>query len=606
MQTTKSKRQLLTVPPKFLWLLLALSACAALSVCAALLSGCAPNGNDRLFLEAPGWSRAQHVANTQTNDAASIVLDDAGLIYMAVIGSEGETSRPKVVALDRRGEVTWERSLDIALTHPDKPRLLWDGQQLRLYWIDGNSLFGAAIDTSGNVTEAPALLSGEVNVDSYAIAGTSEGDASVWFAGPRREPGLYHLADSGPDQGPVLVDAAGIRPSVQYDHEGALHATWAQHPAGSSTAQFFYGAYPNGDYIPGRQSIVVEPLLAPTSALRGPFLGLDRQNSHIFWSIEIRTGMEAGGSKTSYVYFPLGEPSAVSEPVRVFVPTERDLAYESITDESLPAGPRIPLQPGDFAGTSAMRGISANPASEPELALALSSSVEHLWSKSAVQVGALFIRDGLASDYQLLSFTTTVSSVPSLVSDAAGNLYISWIEPDDEGGFRAYFASTAPDIQGALRSLTALDIGRFAGATTFGLVTGALLAPIAAVLWLLIPLAILALTSPLRRGDQQLSSPGTAVSLFLAVAAYLAVKFLSIPGIRDYVPFSAWLPLPEWLQAPLQYVVPVAITIVALLTAWHFTYRRGRTSPLFFIMIFAAMDSVLTLAVYGVVVLGAF
>jgi hypothetical protein len=69
-----------------------------------------------------------------------------------------------------------------------------------------------------------------------------------------------------------------------------------------------------------------------------------------------------------------------------------------------------------------------------------------LWSKSAVQVGALFIRDGLASDYQLLSFTTTVSSVPTIVSDPAGNLYISWIEPDDEGGFRAYFASTAPDI----------------------------------------------------------------------------------------------------------------------------------------------------------------
>jgi hypothetical protein len=228
-----------------------------------------------------------------------------------------------------------------------------------------------------------------------------------------------------------------------------------------------------------------------------------------------------------------------------------------------------------------------------------------LWSKSAVQVGTLFIQDGLATGYQLLSFTTTPSSAPTLIGDASGDLYVSWVEPD-ENGFRAYFASTAPDIQQALRSLTALDIGRFAGATIFGLVTGALLSPIAAVLWLFIPLAILALTSPLRRGDQHLSSPGTAVSLFLAVAAYLAVKFLSIPGIRDYVPFSAWLPLPEWLQAPLQYAVPIAITIVALLTAWHFTYRRGRMSPLFFIMIFAAMDGVLTMAVYGVVVLGAF
>ena len=220
-------------------------------------------------------------------------------------------------------------------------------------------------------------------------------------------------------------------------------------------------------------------------------------------------------------------------------------------------------------------------------------------------MGTLFIQDGLASGYQLLSFTTTPSTAPTLVSDAAGDLYISWIEPD-ETGFRAYFASTAPDIQQALRSLTALDIGRFSGATIFGLVTGALLAPIAVVLWLLIPLAILALTSPLRREDQPLSSPGTAVSLFLAVGAFLAVKFFSLPGMRDYVPFSAWLPLPEWLQAPLQIAVPVAITIVALFTGWHFTYRRGRTSALFFMMIFAAVDALMTMAVYGVVFLGAF
>jgi hypothetical protein len=592
MYAKNSRAQLLVLPLTLVWLLLALSACDA-------------SGEDRLFLKAPGWSRAQYVGHTRINDPASIVLDDAGLIYMALVEAEGEVSRPKILALDRNGEALWERSLDIALAHPDKPRLVWDGQQLRLFWIEGNSLFASALDTSGNVTEAPVLLSGEVNVDAYAVAGTPEGDVSVWYSGPRREPGLYHLLDGDHGRSPVLVDPLGIRPAVQFDQAGALHTIWAQHPAGSSIAQFFYAVYPDGGYVPDRQRIVVEPILAPTSALRGPFLGVDEHKVYIFWTIEIRTGMEAGDTRTSYVHFPLGDPTSVSEEIRVLVPTEHDLEYEESVSASPSAGPRIPLQPADFAATSAMRGISTNPASESELTLAFSNAVEHLWSKSAIQVSTLFMHDGLASGYQLLSFTTTPSTAPSLISDAAGNLYISWLEPD-ESGYRAYLASTASDIRQSFRSLTGPDIGRFAGATSFGLLTGAMLAPITAVLWLIIPLAILALTSPLRRGDQELSSPGTAISLFLAVGSFLAIKYYSLPGMRDYVPFSAWLPLPGWLQAPLQYVVPVAITILALFTAWHFTYRRQRTSTLFFIMIFAAVDSLLTMAVYGVVFLGAF
>jgi hypothetical protein len=80
---------------------------------------------------------------------------------------------------------------------------------------------------------------------------------------------------------------------------------------------------------------------------------------------------------------------------------------------------------------------------------------------------------------------------------------------------------------------------------------------------------------------------------------------LTLPGIGDYVPFSSWIPIiPGWLEWPLRWGVLLFIGASALLVAWHFTYRRRAHSALNFMLIYAGVDSVLSMAVYGSIIYG--
>ncbi|MFW6182580.1 MAG: hypothetical protein ACOC8X_02200, partial [Chloroflexota bacterium] len=161
------------------------------------------------------------------------------------------------------------------------------------------------------------------------------------------------------------------------------------------------------------------------------------------------------------------------------------------------------------------------------------------------------------------------------------------------------------DISAALQELRPVDVQQMVFESIFGLLAGAVLAPFAAIVWLIAPLVILGVTTFMRREGEGLISAGTALSLALALAAFLAVKGLTLPGFNEYVPFSAWIPvLPEWLGAVLQWSVPLLITIVGLIVAWQHTFRRKSQSVLYFLLIYAAADSLLSMAIYGSVVYG--
>jgi hypothetical protein len=238
------------------------------------------------------------------------------------------------------------------------------------------------------------------------------------------------------------------------------------------------------------------------------------------------------------------------------------------------------------------------------LVIAFRARINFLRRKSQDQVSTAFFKDGDPVAYQLLSFTSASSSRPAILSDQAGHLYVTWLEKGDLPGFVVFFASTAPDIREALGGITGRDVGRLSAETLFGLLSGALLIPFVLV-WMVVPVVVMGLTSFIRRDDAGFASPGTLVSLTLAVVAYWVGKLVLLPGIWEYVPFSAWLPIiPSWLNFPLRVGVPLILTGLALLAAWHYTYRRQRPSPLYFLLIYVAVDGVLTVAVYGVLFLG--
>jgi hypothetical protein len=536
-----------------------------------------------------------------------IGLDGQGNAYFFLIRPLEDTARPRVVALDAQARVAWDRTYEIAIDRADQPQILWNGQGLDLYWLDSRSLYHASLDASGNVTDQPSLLSGTFNVDAYDVAQDANGRVVVWYAGSRRAPGLYALSPSAsPDQA-LLLDPEGVRPDLQYDAEGTLHATWAHYPPGhQGDDRILYGAYASGVVRPGQEATVVEPRFRVSDVVQGPRLGLDGERVYLFWTTLVQTGQSAGMVDTSYVHFARGQPSDRSSVQKLTMPPTHRLDYQAPPGGGLQAGPRVPLQPG-FRGTSRVSYIRGNALPAEELAIAFRVEIEYLMRKRAAQVGTAYLREGVPVAYQLLSFTAGNSTAPALASDSAGHIYLTWLERGELPGFMIYLASTAPGIRDALAPLTAQDVGLLAAEVFFGLFSGILFVPFV-LIWAIAPLAILGLASLFRREEQGLLSVRNVIALVLALAAYWVAKLVSLPGMREYVPFTAWLPfVPSWMGIPLQWGVPAGIAALGLWAAWYAIYRRGAgRSPFFFLLVYIAVDGMLTMAIYGVLVLSAF
>jgi len=571
-----------------------------------VLTSCADQP-ERLWLKAPGWSRAQLVDNTRVGDPVPIALDDAGHIYLFVIRAGDNVSHLRVVALDRQADVFWDRTYEeVELIHPAKPQILWDGEALQLFWLSGQGLYNTQVDVTGRLLEPPTLLSGETAVGHYNVGRNASGSIAVWYAGSRDSPGVYALPPGDLTGEASLVDTAGVRPDLQYDNAGTLHAIWAHHPPGTGDKPFFYAAYPDGYYRPGQETVVVAPRAIGTTVLEGPRLGLDGQYAYIFWTLIFYSGMEAGTARAEYVYFPKGQPSSVSSAHQWGVPYSYNLPYQTFREGGLKAGARVPLGSEFRGGATYITEITANPASEQELVITFHARLAYLMRKQQLQVSAVFFQGGAPTGYQLLSFTPSGSTYPAIFSDEAGQLYFTWLEKGALPGWAVYFASTAPDIREALDNVTSDDVGRLSAETLFGVLAGTVLIPFA-VVWIVPSLIVLALTGRIRGAEKRLTSFGTIVSLTLALITLWVIKIAVLPGILEYVPLSAWLPIiPSWFNAPLQLGVPLLIAGLAFLAARYYTGRKEQHSVFLFMVIYVVVDAILTVAFYGVLVYAAF
>jgi hypothetical protein len=185
--------------------------------------------------------------------------------------------------------------------------------------------------------------------------------------------------------------------------------------------------------------------------------------------------------------------------------------------------------------------------------------------------------------------------------DEAGQYYLTWIERVPGSGYSIYFASTAPDIQEALSQLTRGDKSRMLADTVFGLLKGATVTPVAALMWLAIPGLLLALTWKIREYDDSLIRPASLITLVLGLAAYWVGKLYTFMNV-DYlafVPFSCWLPvIPVSLFVPMQVGVPLIIFGIALGVAIYYAKRHNSTSVALFVVTYGVADSLLTMAIY--------
>jgi hypothetical protein len=122
--------------------------------------------------------------------------------------------------------------------------------------------------------------------------------------------------------------------------------------------------------------------------------------------------------------------------------------------------------------------------------------------------------------------------------------------------------------------------------------------------WWMVPgLLLMALYARFRH-QESIAEPVAWLPLLVAVAVYLAMKLIFLPTLTTYVPFSAWLQVPQALENPFRLGIPLIILLVAILAANKVRVNYSSSAVLFYVAL-AMTDAVLTLAVYGVNYMGA-
>ncbi|MGH2582738.1 MAG: hypothetical protein ACRDFQ_07565 [Anaerolineales bacterium] len=526
-------------------------------------------------------------------------LNPDGTTYFLMVASVDGGNSPQLQALDHRTEQLWQVTLPFfSEDRIEDPRVVFVQNHLLAFWIENDILYGMSVDLDGQPLDEVQLYSGSRQVDSYDIALSPKGQLKLWFSGPRSQPGLYLFDESS---GIIRVDGEGFNPQIEIDDEGRLHAIWLRNTLGESEHQIFYAFYPDGQFSASRENHIHSINVSTSSGLNGPILGLDQSTVYLFWSIVTRTGPSAGAVQGSYTSLPYGGDAASIAPDQRFrFPNGYDLNYRAVSS-GINAGDRASIVDQIYPPVSRLADFSASAGSADEMVVAFRVRLPYLRNKEATQTGLAFLEQGELKSVQLLSFTASESTLPSVQTDQDGYAYVTWLEGAQPGPFRVYLASTAPSLVSELNRLSLEDYLQLAAEISFGLLSGLVLIPFP-LAWGLIPALFILFTGGFRKEAEPITARGTLITLSLAFILYWISKVTTLSGITTYVPFSAWLPsLPEPWELPLRIGVPLVTTLLALYVAWRTTYRRERNVPLFFILMFIVVDGLISISIYGVI-----
>ena len=548
------------------------------------------------------WSRGVSLGKSVVGSLGIAVEGSGEYIHLVWPFDTGEGTRLRYVQLDQQAlpVITSDLNLPGQLR---APRLVEAGEnRLHLFWArrmpgsPGWELWHAIMGSEGDLVAEPARVSLEgTDVGSYQVTSDAAGGALVTW-GPRQPGELYllHLDRDGEvASGPLSLTSQGESPALRMDPDAVIHLAWLQ------GLTYMYTSVPLDEFQAAEGVPVANLVIGTGDSLVGPALGTSDGWVYILWSILRQSGLSAGTASTEFVSFSVSSP-AMSNPTEIgILPDEEQpyLPYEGSLSLSQLAEPsRNSWESTDFIlHPSAMIGAG------PELAFALAAN-QDMRLDAHLQIVTVLFSEGRYQGYSFASKTENISDDPVLALDDAGNLYIAWRE--SAGGRKVYYATTEP---AAMASLDRLDAGDFANALLEGgmesLVSIAFM-PFIGFGWILPGFIVIGIWK-LYKHQESVSEPSSWPWLVIALLLFYLMKFITLPTLVTYVPFSAWIDIPEGLWMPLRIGVPVVIFMVSLFVANK--VRKGYSdSTLAFYLGMTLTDALLALAIYGVNFLGVY
>ena len=333
----------------------------------------------------------------------------------------------------------------------------------------------------------------------------------------------------------------------------------------------------------------------------GPVIGINEGDVYLFWSILRQVGLEAGTAISEYLVFPVNEPAASSRGVIPILPVMEDLymPYQG----SLALTQFVPAPPEDYMTTDYILDPQtlARPASGAQVVAVSANQVLRL--DAYAQIALCFFEEGVYQGCTIGTRTTEISQNPIIALDDSDNLHLIWQE--GHVGKRIYYATTSPEAKSRLDRVSLDDLPTLFLAGGMEAITGILLFPFAFP-WMAIGFVIM-IGLRIARNDEDITQRLSQILLVVALIAYQISKLMLLPDILIYIPFSAWVDVPDGVGSVLKILVPLIIIGIGIFAADWRRRRRQSDSPmssLGYYMTAVIVDTVLTLSIYGVIFMG--
>jgi len=507
------------------------------------------------------------------------------------------------VHVDQEAQIKEDREVIQLSGQVRVPRLITaDDQSLHLFW--GNraenakrwQLWYAKLDQQGVIQGAEVQLSPEVSgVSKYDVVSDLHGGVViVWEDAESGGIDFVRLSPSGKKQAdPARVVAAGINPTLKVDEQGQVHLVWL-----NKNNDLLYTLLETNAALPVSGEKLFHIPFGTGARLDGPALGVADGWIYVLWSVLNQSGLEAGTAKTQQISFPVGAPEKVS--------IGSDIGVLPLEEQ--------PYRPdaGGFGYTQLVPAAYVNRSTEfvyapvviqdqnSELAVALAAQQQYRLD-GYIQIAVAIMADGEYKGYTLATKTQAISSDAVLSADAQGDFHLIW--RDGYAGENIYYTSTAPDARAELDRPTFRDITTVILAGGLESVTGILLFPLAFP-WMF-PGLILLVGWRLIRNDEDLTNKFSLILLATAIILYQGSKVLIFPTMVDYVPFSAWVDVPNGWQLALRLGIPIVILGISIGVSEGFRKKSAQSTLRYYLAV-VIVDTILTLAVYGVNFLGAY
>jgi len=408
-------------------------------------------------------------------------------------------------------------------------------------------------------------------------------------------PGCFHAALDW--SGAVVVPAEmlipdGLLPTAQVDRQGFVHLAWRVEVE-AEKPEFHYAVYDPQRRALGPDILATEPLIQmsllgrPTAgaAFDGPWLGLDESSVYLAWVLEVRER----GEVIDFTFYQAFPQPALSQ---------RDVTETFDYSPPQVTGQPVHVQGVDPSLTGQPRFLGGQPAHQ---VLACFTQVSGPGNVETLQIAAIDVGAEQIEGQEIVNASRGASARPNVAIDGQGNLHLVWI---DTAGFQRYhvvYASTSPQAKETLNRITTYEVVDKILGAVMSFFTTLFFIPIA-LNWVLPALGWLILFALTTR-ESEISDPHGRRALGVAMLLQLGAKIVFFPDLMNRSPLISLLsPLLGLILG--RWILPLLLAAISAGLMWAYLKRARSQSIFVAYFIYAAVDSLLTLVIYVVPLMG--